>query len=97
MNRYEPTTNAGNNAGRAAEKAVDSAVSGLESTMRNAAAQAEKAADAVTRQGREAAEGISDVATNFADALDESLRNRPMSTLALAAVAGFVLGALWKS
>ena len=49
------------------------------------------------RQGREAAEGVKDVAANFGDALEESLRNRPMSTVAMAAAAGFVIGALWKS
>ena len=97
MNRYDSPSTAANNAGRAAEKAVDSAISGLESTARSAAASVEKAADAMSRQGREAAEGLSDVATNFADAFEESLRNRPMSTVAMVGVVGFILGALWKS
>jgi ElaB/YqjD/DUF883 family membrane-anchored ribosome-binding protein len=95
MNRHESTT--AGSAGKTAEKMVDEAVAGIESTARSAAYQVEKAADAVSRQGREAAEGVQDVAANFGDALEESLRNRPMATVALAAAAGFVIGALWKS
>jgi hypothetical protein len=34
---------------------------------------------------------------NFKGAVDRSLRQQPMATLAAAAMLGFVLGALWKS
>jgi ElaB/YqjD/DUF883 family membrane-anchored ribosome-binding protein len=30
-------------------------------------------------------------------ALDKSVENQPMATLAMAAIVGFVLGAIWKS
>jgi ElaB/YqjD/DUF883 family membrane-anchored ribosome-binding protein len=41
--------------------------------------------------------GAGEVAGNFKGAVDKSLKNQPMATLALAAAIGFVLGALWKS
>jgi ElaB/YqjD/DUF883 family membrane-anchored ribosome-binding protein len=37
------------------------------------------------------------VAGNFKGALDKSVNEQPMATLAMAAILGFVLGALWKS
>jgi hypothetical protein len=40
---------------------------------------------------------MQDVAGNFKSALDKSLNDQPMATLAAVAVVGFVLGALWKS
>ena len=97
MNRYEPSSSTGSSTGKTADKLADGAIAGIESTARNAAYQVEKTADELSRQGREAAEGMRDVALNFGDAFEESLRTRPMSTVALVAAAGFVLGALWKS
>jgi ElaB/YqjD/DUF883 family membrane-anchored ribosome-binding protein len=37
------------------------------------------------------------VAENFRTAVDKSVREQPMATLAVAAALGFVVGALWKS
>jgi ElaB/YqjD/DUF883 family membrane-anchored ribosome-binding protein len=37
-----------------------------------------------------------EVGGNLRSAVDKSVREQPMATLALVAVAGFVLGALWK-
>jgi ElaB/YqjD/DUF883 family membrane-anchored ribosome-binding protein len=41
--------------------------------------------------------GAGEVAGNMIGAVDKSVKDQPMATLALAAVLGFVLGALWKS
>jgi ElaB/YqjD/DUF883 family membrane-anchored ribosome-binding protein len=41
--------------------------------------------------------GAGEVAGNLKGAVDKSIKDQPMATLALAAVVGFVLGALWKS
>jgi ElaB/YqjD/DUF883 family membrane-anchored ribosome-binding protein len=41
--------------------------------------------------------GAGEVAGNLKGAVDKSVKDQPMATLALAAVLGFVLGALWKS
>jgi ElaB/YqjD/DUF883 family membrane-anchored ribosome-binding protein len=62
-----------------------------------AADQAEGMANRVAEQGREAGERIQEVAGNFKGALDRSIKDQPMATLAGAAIVGFVLGAIWKS
>jgi ElaB/YqjD/DUF883 family membrane-anchored ribosome-binding protein len=61
--------------------------------FRNVADQAERFAE----QGRDAGERVQEVAGNFKGAVDRSVKHQPMATLAMAAVVGFVLGALWKS
>jgi ElaB/YqjD/DUF883 family membrane-anchored ribosome-binding protein len=65
--------------------------------FKSAANQAEDIANRVAEQGREAGERVQEVAGNLKGAVDRSVKDQPMATLALAAVAGFVLGALWKS
>jgi len=45
--------------------------------------------------GWEAVEAVREVRGNFGDAIDRSLRERPYTTLALAAGLGFLLGAIW--
>jgi ElaB/YqjD/DUF883 family membrane-anchored ribosome-binding protein len=72
-----------------AEKATDN--------FRNMANQAEDVANRVAEHGREAGERMQEVAGNFKGAVDRSVKDQPMATLAMAAVVGFVLGALWKS
>jgi ElaB/YqjD/DUF883 family membrane-anchored ribosome-binding protein len=62
-----------------------------------AADQVESVANRVAEQGREAGERMQEVAGNFKGALNRSIRDQPMATLAVAAAVGFVLGALWKS
>jgi ElaB/YqjD/DUF883 family membrane-anchored ribosome-binding protein len=62
-----------------------------------AAERAESVANRVAGQGREAGERVQEVAGNFKTALDKSVRDQPMATLATLAMVGFVLGALWKS
>jgi ElaB/YqjD/DUF883 family membrane-anchored ribosome-binding protein len=59
--------------------------------------QAERVATRVSEQGREAGERMQEVAGNFKGALDKSIKDQPMATLASVALVGFVLGALWKS
>lgn len=59
--------------------------------------QVEGAARAAVERGREMSENVQEVAENVRSAVDSSVRNQPMTTLAVAAVFGFVLGALWKS
>ena len=59
--------------------------------------QAEGMANRLAEQGRDAGERVQEVAGNVKGALDRSLKDQPMATLAMAAVLGFVLGAIWKS
>ncbi len=72
-----------------ADKATDN--------FKNMANQAEDVANRVVEHGREAGERMQEVAGNFKGAVDRSVKDQPMATLAMAAVVGFVLGALWKS
>ena len=65
--------------------------------IRRAADTAEGVASRVADQGRQAAEGVQDVAGNMKGALDKSIKDQPMATLAVAAAVGFVLGAIWKT
>jgi ElaB/YqjD/DUF883 family membrane-anchored ribosome-binding protein len=58
---------------------------------------AESSATAIAGQGREAGQRVQEVAGNVKTAVDKSLRDQPMATLAVAAAMGFVVGALWKS
>jgi ElaB/YqjD/DUF883 family membrane-anchored ribosome-binding protein len=74
---------------RMADKAKDQ--------FRNVADQAENVANRMAEQGREVGDRVQEVAGNFKGAVDRSVKDQPMATLAMAAVVGFVLGALWKS
>ena len=58
---------------------------------------AEATVAAVAEQGREAGQRVQEVAGNLKTAVDRSVRDQPMATLAVAAAMGFVIGALWKS
>jgi ElaB/YqjD/DUF883 family membrane-anchored ribosome-binding protein len=62
-----------------------------------AADTVEDVASRVVEQGREAGERVQEVAGNVKSAVDKSVKDQPMATLAVAAIVGFVLGALWKS
>lgn len=74
---------------RMADKASDQ--------FRNVADQAESTVNRVAEQGREVGERMQEVAGNLKGAVDRSVKEQPMATLATVAVVGFVLGALWKS
>ena len=44
----------------------------------------------------EATDAVREVRDNFADALDDSLAERPYTTLLVALGVGFVMGAMWR-
>jgi ElaB/YqjD/DUF883 family membrane-anchored ribosome-binding protein len=70
-----------------------------ESTMdrvKDAAAQAQDVAGKVADQAREYGEKAQEAARNFKPYVEKSMKERPMETLAVASVIGFVLGAFWK-
>ena len=46
--------------------------------------------------GREAVDAVREVSDNFVDAVDESIKTRPYTTLAIAAAIGFFFGAVWR-
>jgi ElaB/YqjD/DUF883 family membrane-anchored ribosome-binding protein len=61
------------------------------------AERVEHAAHVVAEQAQDAGERVQAVAGHVKSAVDKSVKDQPMATLAMAAVVGFVLGALWKS
>ena len=74
---------------RLADKATDQ--------FSRAADSVENVAGRLAEQGRAAGEQVQEVAGNIKGAVDKSVKDQPMATLAMAAALGFVLGALWKS
>jgi ElaB/YqjD/DUF883 family membrane-anchored ribosome-binding protein len=73
---------------RTADRAMDH--------VKDVADRAEGTAGRVAEKGRDVGAGMHEVGGNLRSAVDKSVREQPMATLALVAVAGFVLGALWK-
>ena len=47
-------------------------------------------------RGQEAVDAVREVGDNLVDAIDESLKKRPYTTLALAVGIGFLFGATWR-
>ena len=62
-----------------------------------ASEQMEKVTSQVEGAVREVSSDVQAVAGNIKSAVDTSVKDKPMATLAVAAVLGFVMGALWKS
>jgi len=67
---------------------------------RNQMNRARKSVDGVLSEasdmGGEAADAMREVRDTLADAVEESVQNRPFTTLAMAVAAGFVIGAIWR-
>jgi ElaB/YqjD/DUF883 family membrane-anchored ribosome-binding protein len=47
-------------------------------------------------KGRDAASAVREVSDHFVEAIDESIKTRPYTTLALVAGIAFLLGATWR-
>jgi len=47
-------------------------------------------------KGQEAVDAMREVSDNFVAAIDDSLKNRPYTTLAIVGGLGFLLGAMWR-
>ncbi|MFZ1151986.1 MAG: DUF883 domain-containing protein [Xanthobacteraceae bacterium] len=47
-------------------------------------------------KGREAVDAMREVSDKFVEAVDESIKNRPYTTLAMAIGLGFLFGATWR-
>jgi ElaB/YqjD/DUF883 family membrane-anchored ribosome-binding protein len=62
-----------------------------------AAEQVSRAAQSAQDQAAMVGENMKVVAGNLDTAVRRSIQDQPMTTLAMAAAVGFVLGAIWKS
>lgn len=83
-------------AGQVADKASEYA-SKAGDKLEHAYEAADATVRSVAEQGREAGERVQEVAGNVKTAVDKSIKDQPMATLAVVGALGFVLGALWKS
>ena len=68
-----------------------------EGMVDKASGMVDDAISSVTERGREAVSGFQEVGSNIAYVVEDSAKNQPMATLAIAVGVGFVLGALWKT
>ena len=66
-------------------------------TIHDAAGHAEQFASRAAEEARAVGGNVQEVAGNIQGAVSKSVKDQPMVTLAMVAVVGFVLGALWKS
>lgn len=83
-------------AGQVADKAAEYASKAGEQ-IDHVVQSADATVRSVAGQGREAGERVQEVAGNMKSAIDKSVKDQPMATLAVVGALGFVLGALWKS
>ncbi|WP_045836180.1 DUF883 family protein [Hyphomicrobium sp. 99] len=57
----------------------------------------DEASDRAQEIAGQARQQVGEVAGNVKSAIDRSVKDQPIATLAMAAAVGFVIGALWKS
>ncbi|MEZ5774869.1 MAG: hypothetical protein R3D33_09285 [Hyphomicrobiaceae bacterium] len=57
----------------------------------------EQSAEHLAEQGREIGEQVQEVAGQARSAVQRSVREQPLATLAVVAAVSFVVGALWKT
>jgi len=61
-----------------------------------ARSSAEGVVSDVSAKGQEAVDAVQEVGDRVVDVIDESLRTRPYTTLAMALGIGFLFGAMWR-
>ena|SRR5580698_348814 len=82
--------------GRLAEQVSDIVANKGSAAWRRAKSNVDDVMSDAQDKGREAVGAVRDVSDNFVDAIDESIKNRPYTTLALIAGLGFIFGATWR-
>lgn len=64
--------------------------------VKNASATAESAREKFAATSGEAKDAVGEVRDNLKGALDQSIEDRPYTTLLFALGIGFVMGAIWR-
>ena len=64
--------------------------------FRRAKSSLDEAVATAGDKSREAAGAVREVSSHFADAIDESIKTRPYTTLAIVAGLAFLFGATWR-
>jgi len=85
----------GDMTGAIAEQA-SSAAEQVGRAVQQGVGKANAALSAVSERSGRAAEQTGEVLGNFRSAIETSARSQPVTTVALAALAGFVFGAFWR-
>lgn len=83
--------------GRAARDKASDLRDKAADSMDKMADKVESTMSTMAERGREVGDNVQEVAGNIKSAVETSLKEQPMATLAVAAAVGFVLGALWKT
>ena len=82
--------------GRLAEQVSDILASKGNAAWRRARSSVDGVMADAQDKGREAAGAMREVSDNFVGAIDESIKARPYTTLAIVAGLGFLFGATWR-
>jgi ElaB/YqjD/DUF883 family membrane-anchored ribosome-binding protein len=85
-----------NDFARLADQVSDIIASKGNAAWRRAKSSVDDVVSDAQGKGREAVDAMRDVSDNFVEAIDESLKKRPYTTLALFAAVGFIFGAAWR-
>ncbi len=81
---------------RLAEQIADILAAKGERVWRRTRSSVDEAISDAEGKGREAIDAVREAGDNMVDAIDESLKHRPYTTLALAVGIGFLFGATWR-
>jgi ElaB/YqjD/DUF883 family membrane-anchored ribosome-binding protein len=85
----EPSRQSFSRSGQAAAESADT----IAAAVRDAKANFDETVDDLGQKGRQAVQGAKDVWSALGDALQNSIRTRPYTTLAMAGFIGFLYGA----
>src|ERR1700733_498401 len=82
--------------GRLAEQVADILANRGNAAWQRAKASVDDAVSGAQKTGQDAADALREVSDHFVEAVDESIKTRPYTTLAIAAGLGFLFGMAWR-
>jgi ElaB/YqjD/DUF883 family membrane-anchored ribosome-binding protein len=82
--------------GRLAEQVADILANRGNAAWQRAKASVDDAVSGAQETGQDAADALREVSDHFVEAVDESIKTRPYTTLAIAAGLGFLFGMAWR-
>jgi ElaB/YqjD/DUF883 family membrane-anchored ribosome-binding protein len=81
---------------RLAEQVADILANRGNAAWQRAKASVDDAVSGAQETGQDAADALREVSDHFVEAVDESIKTRPYTTLAIAAGLGFLFGMAWR-
>jgi ElaB/YqjD/DUF883 family membrane-anchored ribosome-binding protein len=81
---------------RLAEQVADILADKGNAAWRRAKSSVDDVVSDAQDKGREAADAMREVSENFVEAIDDSIKTRPYTTLAIVAGIAFLFGATWR-